>query len=930
MAIVDTQVSKFVDMAINHLLQKGVVPSSRAINTRVRQYSERVGGGPMFRPFKVEDGHQFPITQWNRELEFVEFDLMVLYEELVGQALELMRRTSYAETTYRSQRGQLDRIISLMEDLEFTLSNSDVGFIGISDHLTDMDKQDIPSSTQGVQDLSEEAVLIPASPLGTERIKMDHKARSHIQEVKVIEPGGNQILSSFTSSNAPFSNCFQDLSLVWRHDIVTKSHEGKVTISVTFPVQADESLIQMSRVGIVPHSESKMLLSVQISNDGFNFVALPGGTDVPLDNMKIETNLDFARRSVRYVRLLLTKERPDERLNNSNRYSFGLRALAFIRAVRPFHATYQTVRMTPEQGQIERVALETEERIPNGSSIDYYVRAGTGEFLPIIPLGRSSGYAPKYLQFGKSQRVNVSFKADSPTLDSTINAVPIYSVSPALDTGDMTGDVIYGSAKMWRGRDAWHRNSGIEETARVVRDAYVYFGSDDEQSLWIWDEQEASYRDGINTSSESIGILEVTGDIFYEKNSGHRMVPAHNVDQGTDNQPTYAIAEIIAHRSASLNTGETISMSVGQTSNFTFRNVNESETISATVGVNTLQEGTHYELVTLDNDENYLNGQVKLLALPDSSTSANVEWEYTIRKDITHMVTRIERNTIFIFAPVDAEWFEMKFKTVPDDIVRRSVVVKASRGEAEVTYEDGIDYRVNVDSGSITRLARDGANGIQSGVFIDFQYRKTERNIDVYDCWVFVDREEPFKIEFSKVALDKVSGENFFLYTSAGKIDLTDSTETPLLSRGWYQFSTVSKPIETAGSAINLILALVDINSKSIFTGQEFFSELRAFRNPMVQTTENGLKYSTRKDDHTKFALVDGYVLTNFQPGGTEDLITEDYLLVEQSEMFELSYLAESKESPSDVTLRAILKRDPGTDQGVTPKLFWWAIRLRR
>ena len=940
MAIVDTQVSKFVDEAIEKILSKGKFPTSSSITTLTNKFSARADGGPLFRPIITKDGSQFPVARWNTEMEFVQFDLDVLYEELVQQALGLMRRTSYSETTYRSQRGQLDRIISLLEDLEFTISNADAGFIGISDHLTDMARLDVYNSTSGVQDLNEESVLIPPTALGTERIKMNHMARSHLREVKVTQPVATKVVSSFTSSNAPFSNCFQDLSLTWRHDVITHNHEGLVEIQVTFPVAENGSLQQITRVSLVPHSESAMVADVLTSNDGVNFVAVPGGMDVPLSNMKVETNLDFERKSVKYIRLKLRKDLPDEQVAGGSRYSFGLRSIALLRAVRAFSATYQTVRLVPKEGQIERVALEVDEQTPSGTTIDYFIRAGTGEFTPITPITRTNGYAPSSLLFGKSRRVDLRFTADNPTVESTINALPIYIISPPLDTGNLTGEVIYGSAKMWRGRNGWHRTSGIEETSRMARDMYVHFGTDPEQQLWVWEAETATYSDGENANGDDIGVLSLDGNIYYEYNSGHRMVAPHNVNTDTDPHPTYAISEIIAHRSASLNTGEVLDMGIGETSTFTHRNIDENEPIVGTAYGQTfvggpvlefpLTEGVHYELNTLDSDDNYLNGEVKLLALNSLlivNNQLRFEWSYTIATNITHMVTKIERNNVYLFAPIVADWFEVKYRMVPSGIIRSSIVVKNTRGEADKIYSDGKDYRVDVDDGDITRLS---GSLIGDSVYVDFQFRRTERDIDTYDTWVYVDRDDPFKIEFENPGLDKASGENFFLYTSIGKVDLTDATETPLLSRGWYKFATLSQPIEIAGSAINLILAMVDRSSTPIFTGSAYFSEIRAFRDPMLQTTESGLKYATRKDDHTKFAIVDSYVLTNFLPGDTEDVITHDYALIEQDELFELSYLADSGGSPSDISLKAILKRDPATDQGITPKMFWWAIRLKR
>ena len=226
--------------------------------------------------------------------------------------------------------------------------------------------------------------------------------------------------------------------------------------------------------------------------------------------------------------------------------------------------------------------------------------------------------------------------------------------------------------------------------------------------------------------------------------------------------------------------------------------------------------------------------------------------------------------------------------------------------------------------------------GRQFSAYVDYQYLEEVKTLELYYTYCYVDTSDRPSIRFSALNLDDVEGEKFFLDIQGGQVDLTKATETPNLTRGWHRFSVLSKPITDLTSGIRQVLSLRDIEGDPVFASTKYFNEVRSHREPLRQVTVSKLKYGTRKDDHSTFALdTNGYVVVNFQPGSAEDLVTYRWntlssSLVQYDEQFELIYLLPSTRTPDGVRFKAVLRRDESADPAITPKLFAWAVRISR
>lgn len=939
MALIDKQITKIIDILTKESIIHGKLPSTARLTRALTERADRINGGPTFRSTAVNRFDHFDVVKWNKEMSNCEFDIQVMYEELVAQAILLMRRTGWTDTIYRAQRGQLDRLIAAMDDILFTKQNAEDHFLGFSETFTDFSKIDLQASTEGVLSLTEKALVIPPAPMGTKRIKMEDKTIGFSPPVVINSPAKTDIIKSATAADSPFINIFNDISLIWRHDVITRDDNG-CEIQITFPVNEENNAETLTRVSVVPVSENEMLCKVLTSFDGHNYTVLPSQKDwTSLSRMSREVSWDFERINVRWIRVVLRKETADETVENGYRYSFGIKNFAIYNASRLPEAIYQTINLVPQVGSVEKVVLETNDYIPGGCFIDYYIADETGEFLPISPLGKPNARAPLVIRFGDIQEVWNRFSGTG-DLAYSYNSVNYYRINQ----DPFTGEYRFGMTKLYRGRDAWSRETNLIEEVQSARDVFIQF-TNDEQKLYTY--KNATVTGELLTADDETQrtVLSIpSGDIiYYDRNiSGHTVRPAYGVNPDNDQQPTYAVAEVLAIRSDYTVTGEVITISTNQWTTLSQRNLDENTRPEVYLGVTALgpwgdkaTEDNSYKLEKWPGEGDYLTGKIKAT---DAAAVNYARVTYTLRRNITHLVTDVDpvKGKIWLAHPVTADKFIIRYRVVPDNIVRKSIVITQRRGEDQGDiYREGSDYLIDVSDGTISRP--EGSN-IQPGgsCYVDFQWIERKYSLETYSVWCYYDRSEPGVIEYSPPSLDLDGGETFYMDINGGRKNLLAAKETPILSRGWYRFTCESKSIDDLNSGIRKILALKDGDGNPIFSGTAWFSEIRAFRSPMFEVSEAKLKYGTRKGDHSTFAIdLAGHVIVNFNPGEVEDITTLLYDentagLISQNEKFELLTVKSSGQTARSIKLRVVLRRNSNVDPGTTPKVFGWAIRLSR
>jgi hypothetical protein len=579
------------------------------------------------------------------------------------------------------------------------------------------------------------------------------------------------------------------------------------------------------------------------------------------------------------------------------------------------------------------------------------------------------------VRFGRAQNMFQPFETNW-VLQSQVNAIDFYYVN---HDNAATGEPIFGTARLYRGKNAWARETNPQERISQVKDTWIDFTSDDVQSIYYYREETYTGELKFNLQGEQTTVLKTSLPIYYlPRTAGHLLIPPANVDQKRDRNPKYAVARVLAYRDEYSVSGEVISIS--STKNY-FDNRNIDHDYQGMADMSDWEEV--FETIVEPKIKTYESGSRRLRAIDMSAYNLEIstpelydvvtgrrlvedidyrlgKWEgtdqidgsivglnftgdatavYEILQDVTHLVADVKNlNEVWLKHSVSANKFKVEYRTVPSNIIRPSIKVTESYGDSEpgITYKEGADFQLDLNSGTITRMSG-GKIGTDSdrACYVDFQYISEVIELETYHTWCFVDSTEPVKAEFDGIDFDTSEGEKFYLEIPGGRMDLTNATEFPALSRGWHRFTVLSLEYGQETSGIRKVLSLLDKKGDPIFSGTKYFSEIRAFREPLTQVTETRLKYGVRKNDHTKFAMKDGLVLTNFRPWNSIDLVTLRYdpdlaTLQTFAEQFELSYMIPAEQTPNAVRLRATIRRAPTTDEGLTPKIFSWALRISR
>jgi hypothetical protein len=947
-------------------LQEGRMPSLGEIALGLREIviDER-RGLPLMKIRPQAKKSKWDIASFNQTLEDFDFDMTVLYEELVDMGAKLLRRHNMQTASYRSQSRQLDSLVGNLNSLLFTLQNADDRFFGVFDNFQDLTKVDLDLTTKNAVDLEEAVVLLPAGVSSAKKLEMRHLFDRTVWGVKPFVADGVRVLKNQPGVGAEFGNAFQDLVNVWRQDILTDT-QAPVTIEFTVPISAVESQkVSVTRIQLVPHISQEVELTVLYSVDGVNYLKLPDRSEFVLKRGDKVLNLDIPRTRTRFVKFVMTSNTPDEILEEGKyRYSFGFQHIGFYTIGRIQDAEFITVAQKPANmsNPIARVALTTLEEIPADCDLKYFVSrstaAGTrlGPWRPISPINRQVSDAPIEILFtndGTKKRLIRGDAAVAHSIRKNHTYYTIDSTEPVLD------DVIFGSAKLLRGRNAWVRNSKRERILRTVRDAFIDFSNGNTQKIYAVLREVAGVDSKAHptlANDPSVTWLELDQIVDYDS-SFMDLVPAEGIDIDTDQTPNYAVYSVKRFRQEMTITDESVVLTAFTNSSLAEPNVviigAEKPVVTNTGKTIIYEQDKDYKL-TLDT-----NGAVQIRRSEGTSSQIGdgqtVLVTYTLDPDITSLVSAVKDNNVVLTQDLvvrDDERFEVTYRFIPvgdNKIVKRTIQASERYGpNTGRIFQEGPDYSIDIQNGTITRIPQGDIQGAgtdadtQIAAYVDFKYTETPKTIDTFSTWVFVESSQPIQFEFNPLNIDLEAGERVEILSGPDVQDISNQTQSPELARGWHQVIVRSKdPDSFTDAAIRKITTLQDVDTQGVFlAGGRYFSLITANRVPMRQVTLQYLRSSTLPSNHNVFAIDgNGNVVVTFAPGTTEDLYlyglrmsptTNQLTAGTWPEEFELEYRFQLTNALTTEYLlfRALLTRRGIADNGVTPKLHEYHLRM--
>lgn len=967
MAISETQVAKIIYRETIEAYQRGVSPDLTRTAKLISDLTADAGGQPTVMVREQGRKKSFNVEAFNSFMKEVEFDLEVVYEELQTLVLQSMKRLNLNEITYKAQRQQLEEVIGMLDNMLFARTNSDGRFFGVFDTFESMTKIDQDQTTYGAIDLSEGVAQLPFSTLGVNKVDMSHLYGATSWPTST--PNRSDVVSSNIGVNAGFGNAFTDVSNVWRQDVIA-SNAGQMTLEFKFPVSSGLNATKsINRVQLTPHVGGPMFGELLYSIDGLNVTKVLTSPSVVLERQGQNVNLDFETLSVEEVTLRLTKTEPDEALENgAYLYSFGMANIGLFTTGRSLQADVVSKPQKPAgmTGKVNRISLRVAEERPAETNIQYSVAVSDeegnieGDWIPIQPLSREHTGAPSTVDLGASANRFIEQTPVNTSATETVRAIDFFSLPNAKQAGD---DAVYGSSRLHRGGNVWSRNKRKETQLKEYRDSYISFNSGDIQKLYVVTTEAAPHRAAYQTFPGGTQGTDLTSTLTLSQSLDWNdatmpLTPPAEVDVNFDQRPNYAVYRVRRFRSSMEISAEQVTLTEEIPVSLTYPHPVVNETtrpvVKNTGGTVTYVEGEDY--LVGDGFNGLPNGQINRIATGTIVSGDTVEVDYTIDPDVTHLVDGARDNNIFfnqLLTVSTDDRFEVTYRWCPkgdNGIVRSTVRVTSKYGdvaEGEV-YQEGPDYAIDTVAGTITKIPAGGVEPSASGdvaVYVDFYYKSTPPQVETHSAWVYYPSRDSAKIEWSSLAIDTDGGERFMIISPEWSVDLSDKQETPELSRGWYQIVVKTKNpdvFNTSGScAVRNVIELQDIDGDYAFLpGGKFFSELKAFREPLREVTKDFLQNSTLAEDYSTFCYDDtGLPMVNFDPFNAEDVfrlkvVTTDGVTFTTTESDPENFILEYAYRVGQVTegqfilLKANLSRGVASDAGLTPKLRRYDIRV--
>lgn len=987
MSIYNRQYQKILSSEMLRYLLLGTLPNINDISQRIgNALGNKNNITYKYIPQPFRDIFQNEV--YNSALKKIKFDIDLFHEDLIQMFADASNRLNFSDLYHKINSYELKKLQAELELLLFTVSDADFYFDGAFDTFSDTTKIS-QESTKDVIDLSEQCLSLPYGGKNTKRIDVG----SLINTVNIpITISNTNVVSSFDQiPNTKFGNIFNDSLAVWGYEVITNENVP-LDITFTFSLNPDglESEFFVSRFEVTPHSYKKQTVTITTSNDDVNYISLLGHEQGFItEDQKKTYAIDFETTLVQYVKIKISKAEADEEILEGDvkkyRYVFGLKRFAAFQTGRISNAIYisKPFKFKSEE-PIGKVSINTDQLVPSGTTVNYSIagvtKAGnTTSFIPISPVGQDSSIGTgKIVTFNsnsqQSKKFTVTYSGnDSPQLyGSAFQGKEFYRIGPTISVNH-----IFGSGRLYRGFKSWFRDyTGSFEILNVL-DNYVSFEQTDLEALYTTI-TEVPQITLLGTGDDGVRRiqLQVAKLPYYDSSRGHSLKPQPGTQNSNlDTRPNYTVYKIVNRSDSSRKTTSFV-LSSSRTqylpnSNFIIESNKSTELpILRLLSGQIFTNGTDYTFETVD-----IGGRSRptgRIIIPNGSqfldTGGNVinyslEFVYTIDPDITHKVSRIEGNNIILDHSSNSIYdsIEVTYRyipTTPSQIIKSSIRVSnlPSTSPNRIFYVEGRDYVVDPGTGGIQRIPP-GNISSKGSVYVSFSYRSSSSAVQTFTTWAFVSDTNGSQIKFdldptskkNRLTVDTEVGESFYVNSRDGLINLTNSTTSPVLPYGWVQFIVRSKDPSTnaqyRSNLIDQVIQLKDNNKKKIFKSfNNYFNEITAFREPLLEKTVNHLKVNTLLSNHDVFAVdnrtdpLAAYVLLNFKPNETTELYskvpTEDAdetsppQTTDEEFLFEWSEKIDTDSAPAEIIVKIELNRNQDIDGAITPKVNSYQLRV--
>lgn len=415
----DTYASLILEQIIRDLLSEGTVPTFSRIESEFDLYTNANDiSKPLFlsKNAKAISGISSSASLFNQSNKLILQDLKVLYSHL-------LKITDVSVSTFDRWKTECDLLESRIKNLQeriqnllFLAEDSDGYFSYIQDNFSDLLKVDVDNSTANIF-LDKGFVTLGTSDTSPTRIDISNLSEKDISFTVLTR---TNLVSVASVHQSKLIHAIQDVNTFWQQHVLM-SKLVPVTAEIKIDLLEEKTISRIDIDFHMSNSSGNVQVTPMLSLDNLNYSPLPI-TNLTR-SVKDKTLYQFTPQSARYVKLLLTKQGPDQVSNNLYTYEFGLDSISFFNE--GFSTTTSSTLISKPlsvigtDGEIEsfsRLSLEVCEDVPENTSINFSVAVTNNydadindlTFVDIDPRNRSLISKPIVLDFGDLPNTTVS------------------------------------------------------------------------------------------------------------------------------------------------------------------------------------------------------------------------------------------------------------------------------------------------------------------------------------------------------------------------------------------------------------------------------------------------------------------------------------------------------------------------------------------
>lgn len=501
MSIRERRLNKAINTILREELQKGNLPSSKEFVWRLNQYlQEHNISAPELQFKPVRKGSVARSSDVNQTLQAAYNDFDTLYVNIIDQHNASIKHFNKFEVEKSKLDYQIDELENKLKEMILLYSES--GFLNsVYDVFVDFNQIDT-AKTNAAIDIRAHEVKI--ADVKNKSKKIAPVAVANFQILEQIKTA----VEEKAISGSPMDAINEIANSTWQYEV---SSPSKMSVAGYYTI-AFAAQQEINKIGLSLQSVKPTIVKPEFTPDGMNWIALPyyeAGVTV-----QSEYTFDFPGIQMRQIRFLIGKNEPDGEaiggvvedgsiastktpsLNltseddsayygsgNTNEkaqsinytYLFGIKNISFFRNVYATESTVCSTNLTVDSPSgknftIDKVSLQVDEELPNGTDIKYYIalppKSGEPEWKDISPVNRKN---PQYDQM-------IDFKNISTSVPSE------FRIDPSISIGEYEQEALYANGirfykigeiedrkiipdteRLFVGKNTWGKKSYVHE-----------------------------------------------------------------------------------------------------------------------------------------------------------------------------------------------------------------------------------------------------------------------------------------------------------------------------------------------------------------------------------------------------------------------------------------------------------------------------------